>query len=154
MVASIGVIASPSRGVSYYERDGYYAKDDPAHLETSAWAGKAAEALGSRVRSIPTRSRPCLKARCRTARILGKRGQDGEIHHRPGRDVTLSAPKSVSFMALVGGDERIVAAHDRAVGKTLAWVRRVKIDVLPQVASSNLIDGSSLLFEHGLPNGT
>ena len=26
MVASIGVVASPSQGVSYYQRDGYYAK--------------------------------------------------------------------------------------------------------------------------------
>ena len=46
MVASIGVVASSSQGVSYYQRDGYYAKDDPAHLEASVWAGKGAEALG------------------------------------------------------------------------------------------------------------
>ena len=26
MVASIGVVASPSQGVSYYQRDGYYAQ--------------------------------------------------------------------------------------------------------------------------------
>ena len=31
MVASIGAVASPSQGANYYERDGYYAKDDPAH---------------------------------------------------------------------------------------------------------------------------
>ena len=53
---------------------------------------------------------------------LGRHGKDGEIQHRPGRDVTLSAPKSVSLLAMVGGDERIVDAHDRAVGKTLAWI--------------------------------
>ena len=35
MVASI-VIACPSQGVSYYERHGYYAKDDAAHMEVSA----------------------------------------------------------------------------------------------------------------------
>ena len=46
MVVSIGAVASPSQGVSYYERDGYYAKDDPAHREASAWAGRGAEALG------------------------------------------------------------------------------------------------------------
>ena len=46
MVASIGKIASPAQGVGYYVRDGYYAKDDPAHREASAWAGKGAEALG------------------------------------------------------------------------------------------------------------
>ena len=46
VVASVGVIASPSQGVSYYERDGYYAEDDPAHKEASAWAGKGTEELG------------------------------------------------------------------------------------------------------------
>ena len=46
MVASIGKISSPSQGVSYYEKDGYYARDDPAHKEASAWVGKGAEALG------------------------------------------------------------------------------------------------------------
>ena len=50
---------------------------------------------------------------------LGRRGKDGGIHHRPGRDLTLSAPKSVSLLALVGGDARIVQAHDRAVARTL-----------------------------------
>ena len=55
---------------------------------------------------------------------LGRRGKDGEIHHRPGRDLTFSAPKSVSLAALVGGDGRVVDAHDRAVKRTLAWVER------------------------------
>lgn len=35
-------------------------------------------------------------------------------------DLTFSAPKSVSIQALVGGDERLVAAHDKAVRETLA----------------------------------
>lgn len=41
MVASIGVVASPPQGLSYDQRDGYYARDDPAHFEASVWAGKA-----------------------------------------------------------------------------------------------------------------
>ena len=55
---------------------------------------------------------------------LGKRGKEGEITHRPGRDLTFSAPKSVSIAALVGSDERIVGAHNRAVQATLAWVEK------------------------------
>ena len=46
MVVSIGAVASASQGVFYYEKDGYYARDDPAHREASAWAGKGAEELG------------------------------------------------------------------------------------------------------------
>ena len=55
-------------------------------------------------------------------RRLGRREIGGNIVHRPGRDVTLSAPKSVSLMALVGRDDRIVEAHDRAVAATLDWI--------------------------------
>ena len=49
MVASIGKIASPSQGVSYFEKDGYYAKDDAAHREASAWVGAAALGLSGQV---------------------------------------------------------------------------------------------------------
>ncbi len=122
MVASIGVISSPSLGASYYERDGYYAKDDAAHKEASAWAGKGAEALGLSGPVDPGTFRQILEGRVPDGPQLGKRGKDGEILHRPGRDVTLSAPKSVSLMAMVGGDGRVAEAHDKAVGNTLAWV--------------------------------
>jgi conjugative relaxase-like TrwC/TraI family protein len=39
--------------------------------------------------------------------------------HRAGWDATFSAPKSVSLAALVGGDERILAAHNRSVDVAL-----------------------------------
>ena len=55
---------------------------------------------------------------------LGRRGKDGRILHRPGRDLTFSAPKSVSLAALVGGDARIVDIHDRAVAASLDWVEK------------------------------
>ncbi len=122
MVASIGKIASPSQGAAYYERDGYYAKDDPAHRDASAWAGKGAEALELSGPVDPDAFRQILEGRVPDGPQLGRRGKDGEIRHRPGRDVTLSAPKSVSLMAMVGGDGRIVEAHDKAVGNTLAWI--------------------------------
>ena len=35
MVASIGKIASPAQGVSYFEEDGHYPRDDAAHREAS-----------------------------------------------------------------------------------------------------------------------
>jgi conjugative relaxase-like TrwC/TraI family protein len=39
--------------------------------------------------------------------------------HRAGWDATFSAPKSVSLAALVGGDERILKAHDHSVDVAL-----------------------------------
>ena len=128
MVALIGVIASPSQGASYFEKVGYYAKDDAAHREASAWTGKGAVALGLAGPVDSDAFRAILEGRVPDGQHLGKRGRDGAIVHRPGRDVTLSAPKSVSLMAMVGGDERIVAAHDRAVGKTLAWIERHAVE--------------------------
>ncbi len=122
MVASIGKIASPLQGAAYYERDGYYARDDPAHRDASAWAGKGAEVLGLSGPVDPDAFRQILEGSVPDGPRLGRRGKDGEIRHRPGRDVTLSAPKSVSLLAMVGGDGRIVAAHDKAVGNTLAWI--------------------------------
>jgi len=126
MVASIGAIASAAQGVSYYEKDGYYAKDDAEHREASAWTGKGAEALGLEGAVDPDAFRGVLEGKVPdgSGRALGRRGKDGSIEHRPGRDVTLSAPKSVSLVGLVGGDARVVDAHDRAVAATLAWIER------------------------------
>ena len=123
---SIGALSSAAQGASYYERDGYYAKDDPEHREASAWVGRGAEELGLTGPVDPDTFRAVLEGKVPdgSGQELGRRGKDGEILHRPGRDLTFSAPKSVSLAALVGGDGRIVEAHDRAVAATLSWVER------------------------------
>ena len=123
---SIGAIASAAQGASYYEKDGYYAKDDPEHREASAWFGKGAKALGLAGPVDPDTFRAILEGKVPdgSGLQLGRRGPDGEITHRPGRDLTFSAPKSVSIAALIGGDDRIVGVHDRAVKTTLAWVEK------------------------------
>ena len=124
MVVSIGAVASPAQGVSYYERDGYYAKDDAAHREASAWVGKGADALGLEGSVDPDVFTDILAGEVPDGSgvRLGRKNREGEIDHRPGRDVTFSAPKSVSLAALVGGDERIVGVHDAAVRKALTWI--------------------------------
>ena len=123
---SIGALTSAAQGASYYERDGYYAKDDPEHREASAWAGRGAEELGLKGPVDPATFRAVLEGKVPdgSGTELGRRGKDGEILHRPGRDLTFSAPKSVSLAALVGGDRGIVDAHDRAVAATLAWIEK------------------------------
>ena len=124
MVVSIGAVASPAQGVSYYERDGYYAKDDAAHREASAWFGKGAAALGLEGPVDPDLFTDTLAGEVPdgSGLRLGRRNREGEIEHRPGRDLTFSAPKSVSLAALIGGDERIAGVHDAAVRKALAWI--------------------------------
>ncbi len=126
MVASIGAVASPSQGASYYERDGYYAKDSPEHRAASAWAGQGASELGLQGTVDHDTFKAVLEGEVPdgSGLRLGRRTVDGGIHHRPGRDLTFSAPKSVSLAALIGGDDRIVEAHSRAVGRALDWFER------------------------------
>ena len=126
MVASIGAVAAPSQGASYYERDGYYAKDDPEHRHASAWAGRGAAELGLEGPVEPEVFRVVLEGHVPdgSGKRLGRIGKDGDLQHRPGRDLTFSAPKSVSLIGLVGGDVRVVDAHDRAVARTLAWFEK------------------------------
>ncbi len=126
MVASIGAVASPSQGANYYERDGYYAKHSPEHRAASTWAGRGAAELGLEGPVDPGAFKVVLEGEVPdgSGRRLGRRTGDGGIHHRPGRDLTFSAPKSGSLAALIGGDERIVEAHNRAVGRALDWLER------------------------------
>ena len=128
MVASIGAIASAAQGVSYYEKDGYYAKDDAAHKEASAWRGRGAEAMGLSGPVEPDAFEKVLQGFVPDGRRLGKKDRDGNFHHRPGIDVTMSAPKLVSLAALVGGDRRIVKAHARAVKRTLGWIENRAVE--------------------------
>ena len=129
MVVSIGTVASAAQGVSYFERDGYYSRNDPEHLEASAWAGKGAEALGLSGPVDPGIFKDILEGTVPdgSGRRLGRPEKDGSISHRPGRDLTFSAPKSVSLVAMLGGDAAVVAAHDAAVKRTLAWLEATTI---------------------------
>ena len=126
MVASIGAVASPSQGAAYYERDGYYAKDAPEHRAASSWMGSGAAELGLEGPVDSEVFRSVLEGFVPdgSGRRLGRMDRDGGITHRPGRDLTFSAPKSVSLAALVGRDARVVEAHDRAVAFTLDWFER------------------------------
>ena len=141
MVVSIGAISSAAQGVSYFERDGYYAKEDPGHLEASAWAGKGAEALGLRGIVDPDVFREILEGAVPdgSGRRLGRKEKDGAIAHRPGRDLTFSAPKSVSLAALLGNDAAVAAAHDEAVRRTLAWLEATTVQTRMKDAETGLL---------------
>ncbi|MDE0332930.1 MAG: conjugative relaxase [Nitrospinae bacterium] len=126
MVASIGALVAPAQCVAYFERDDYYAKEDPNHRESSIWRGRGAEDLGLTGPVDPDTLRSVLEGVVPdgSGRRLGRPGKDGSFHHRPGRDLTLSAPKSVSLLAYLGGDGRAIWAHEVAVKRTLDWVER------------------------------
>ena len=113
-----------ARTVHYFERDGYYAKNDPRLA--SRWEGDGAAALGLRGPVRPERFERVLQGWVPgTDRRLG-RLRDGRHEHLPGVDVTFSAPKSVSLEGLVYASprtrSRVVKAHDEAVRATLRFV--------------------------------
>ena len=107
----------------------------PPTGRASAWFGKGAAALGLEGSVDPDIFTDILAGEVPdgSGLRLGRRNREGEIEHRPGRDLTFSAPKSVSLAALIGGDERIVGVHDAAVRKALAWIEE-------KVAETRMMD--------------
>ncbi len=122
---SIASIGSAGGAADYYGKDDfasadYYAGENAA--DYSEWGGASAEEAG--VSGEVTKSD--------LGKILNGQVASGEKvadyqGRRPGYDLTFSAPKSVSIMALVAGDKRILGedgAHTKAVRATMAWVEK------------------------------
>ena len=128
MVATVTRLKAAATTVHYFEADGYYARNDPEHRKASGWYGEAASALGLRGPVKAKRFEALLAGYVPgTGRRLG-RLREGEHQHRPGVDVTFSAPKSVSLEALVYAPRRtaarVIRAHDEAVRATLDFIER------------------------------
>ena len=97
---------------------GYYADGAP-----STWHGAGAVALGLQGAVKREDLVAVLEGRLNNGVDLSARG-NRQDNRRLGVDLTFSAPKSISLAALAGGDERLLKAHDEAVGKALDFVER------------------------------
>ena len=73
--------------------------------ELGAWCGKGAEALGLEGAVDPDVFRAALEGEVPdgSGQRLGRRIRDGEIHHRPGRDLTFSAPSPYPWLRSSAG---------------------------------------------------
>ena len=148
MVASVSALTSSAQARSYYEADDYYAEGG---LSPSEWQGQGAEELGLSGEVDREQFRDLLDGRIGEQQLGTFR--DGQLEHRPGWDVTLSAPKSVSIMAEVAGDRRLIAAHGEAVKtamvhveKHMAATRIRDSGTVNREATGNLVIAS---FQHG-----
>lgn len=84
------------------------------------WVGKGAEALGLADDVSQDDFIAALKGiNPTTGAVIVNASTRGQKEHVSGWDCAFSAPKSVSIQALVGGDRRLIEAHNRAVAKTL-----------------------------------
>ncbi|WP_339348660.1 MobF family relaxase [uncultured Sphingomonas sp.] len=120
MVASVAALKSAGQAASYYEADDYYTEGGEA---PSAWFGEGATALGLAGEVDRATFAQGLEGKLPNGDQLGT-VRNGEREHRPGWDVTFSAPKSVSIMAEVAGDRRLIGAHDKAVRTALDYIER------------------------------
>ncbi|OUS06341.1 hypothetical protein A9Q96_10075 [Rhodobacterales bacterium 52_120_T64] len=96
------------------------------------WFGQAAKEEGLTGRVDDARFAQLLDGQAPNGRLMG-RTQGGERQHRPGIDLTFSASKTVSIMALVAGDERVVQAHDKAVTAAMEYVENKLVGTRRQV---------------------
>ncbi|MEZ5936001.1 MAG: MobF family relaxase [Alphaproteobacteria bacterium] len=111
-------ISPAAKGGEYYRGDNYYFDDGRAQ---SRWLGEAAKTLGLNGVVKQGDYQRLYDGRLQNGVKLG-RMVAGEWRHDPGVDLTFAAPKSVSILAQVIGDRRLIDAHDRAVEAALAWI--------------------------------
>lgn len=144
---SIAQVRSAGSAAGYYsDRDNYYVLGSMEER----WAGKGAEQLGLQGavdKDVFTR---VLEGRLPDGADL-RRQQDGSNKHRPGYDLTFSAPKSVSLMAMLAGDKRLTEAHNQAVDIAVRQVEALaSTRVMTDGQSETVLTGNLVmaLFNH------
>lgn len=130
---SIYTLKSASKASDYFGQENYYLSDT-AHFQKEndetqgvalfkgQWFGKGAEALSLKGNASPKQFKSVLEGKL-SSDIWMKNTLEGK-HHRPGYDLTFSAPKSVSILAVILQDERLLAAHRTAVQKVLTLIEK------------------------------
>ena len=106
---------------------GYYSHEDNYYASgslDSRWMGAGAEQLGLNGAVQNVDMDEVRQGKLPDGTDLS-RMVDGVNRHRAGYDLTFSAPKSISVMALVAGDTRFTDAHNRAVAVAMEEVEQL-----------------------------
>lgn len=117
MVCSIGL---PYSQLQDYAEENYTTKSQT--ISNSRWSGTGAECLGLSGQISSQDYDHIYNGRDNQGNSL--RRKLAHKNSRPGRDLTFSAPKSVSILALIQKNEQIIAAHDRSVDRTLKYIEQ------------------------------
>ena len=151
---SLHNVSSAGEALHYFSQDNYYTEHQG--LEESEWFGKGAEALGFAGKVDKQEFFEALNGKL-DGQELGKWVRNGatgekELDHRPGIDITFSAPKSVSVIAEVDGSREVREAHEGAVKTALGYIerelsytRQMEDGELNSVQTGNLVVG---MFRH------
>jgi conjugative transfer relaxase protein TraI len=118
---SVAPVASAGSAAGYYSHsDNYYFLGNLQSL----WLGEGARDLGLEGQVQGDALTAVLEGRLPDGSRLGKEVNGNHVH-RPGHDLTFSAPKSVSILALIGGDKEMVEAHNHAVRVAAGYVEKL-----------------------------
>ncbi|WP_119712676.1 MobF family relaxase [Arsenophonus endosymbiont of Aleurodicus floccissimus] len=114
-----------SRGASasahyYEEKDNYYFVGE----ERTQWFGKGAERLGLTGTVDRNTFEQMLEGKLPDGSQLTC-NKMGKNQHRPDYDLTFSAPKSVSVLALVEGNTAVLDVHKKAVASALEEIENI-----------------------------
>lgn len=110
---NVTALTSARGSAHYLTQDNYYLQEDKV---SAKFVGRGAQNLGLTSHKVTSENiESLLSGKLPNGLQVGKSGK-----HRPGWDVTFSAPKSVSIAGLVNDDERISLAHDKAVKTALS----------------------------------
>ena len=147
------ITATPIRDGQAYLRNHLSANDYYSESETviGHWHGKAAKMLGLDGREVSNEVFEQLRSNKNplTGNRLTPRKPKVSFH-----DFVVSAPKSVSIAAMVGGDERILEAFDRCVEKTFqrleaeACIRMRKGDAVKTEQMRRTGNAIAAIFRH------
>ncbi len=151
---SIHNVGSAGQALHYFSADNYYTQDEG--LEHSEWFGKGAGQLGLAGQIDQQAFLELLSGRV-DGQDLGKwvrneQSGEKEREHRPGTDMTFSAPKSVSLLAEVHGQREVREAHEAAVKKALDYLEtelaRTRQTVDGKTASVQTGNVTVAMFRH------
>lgn len=129
------------------------------------WLGKGAAMLGLEGTVVPEVFDEMLRGHLPDGTVISRQIAGNEVN-RPGMDLTFGAPKSLSILALLGGDTRLIDAHNDAVRLVMLEVeksvntRLTHDGVTSTVATGNMVaaiythdtnrEGEMHLHSHGL----
>ncbi|MHC5918106.1 MAG: MobF family relaxase, partial [Nostoc sp.] len=117
---------SDEMAVNYFIKN-YY------HQGKSLWSGQGAEKLGlsgavddeEAFKNVISGLTPDGTEQLNARVVKGKvKENEKGFERRAALDCTFSAPKSVSLMALVGGDTRLIDAHHQALKEVLQLIEQ------------------------------
>ena len=104
----------------YFAKDNYYFTSE---LSTQ-WQGESSIRLGLEGSVKQDELMRVLSGTLPNGTVIGRKTAEGELQHRGGYDLTFSAPKSVSYLALVGGHKELIDIHNQAVSKVLVTIEQ------------------------------